>query len=594
MECPKDRTKLGGRQIGPHVDFALLASWLKFCIKHHTKLCQPNASNVASLPGFRVIDCDSREVVPWDRLPPSAEFTALSYVWGGVGGNCALAEFRLPSDIPLLIDDAIEVTRRLSYRYLWVDRYCIPQDNDSDKHTQIQRMNLIYGSAAVTIIAAAGDDPRYGIPGVSLRPRKKQAVVHVGSRTLVSVDLNIRSQVKASKWHSRGWTYQEAYLSTRRLVFTDHMVYFQCCAMHCHETVSAPLEQLHTDSLQRFRDAVCIARLWPLRGLGKYPADLGDRIAEYSGKQLSVASDALCAFEGILARFATMEPSVHAIWGVPVYNAQEITTSLSVGLSWCLAPSRWLGDWREAPRLSRRQGFPSWSWAGWVLNDGKCDFSLSFQPRFSPDKSTLSGAEGLVEIDMQCQDGEILSWRCHSDRMLRMGSQLKPAPEILHISGLTYDCELRVPRSGWADRYYEPRPCSCGGNPEEISAIKAALTRSVEYSPADLSEQVFSIRIVALYLLKQKDTSRTQVGEIMQLVLHRPTGSSLWERLMIGSCACGRFFSSTNRVLCSCAEAVRLHLRLRVRSSIEGEHAARERAYKISQLPWKWRTSVVG
>jgi hypothetical protein len=137
------------------------------------------------------------------------------------------------------------------------------------------------------------------------------------------------------------------------------MVYFQCRAMHCPETVSAPLEQLHTDSLQRFRDPVRIARLWPLRGLGKNPADLADRIAEYSEKQLSVASDALCAFEGIMAQFATTEPSVRAIYGVPVFSAQEITTSLSVGLSWCLTPSIRPGDWRGTPRLSRRQGFPS-------------------------------------------------------------------------------------------------------------------------------------------------------------------------------------------------------------------------------------------
>jgi hypothetical protein len=51
----------------------------------------------------------------------------------------------------------------------------MPQDNDNDKHTQIQRMNLVYGSAAAaTIIAAAGDDPGYGIPGMSLRLRKNK------------------------------------------------------------------------------------------------------------------------------------------------------------------------------------------------------------------------------------------------------------------------------------------------------------------------------------------------------------------------------------------------------------------------------------
>jgi hypothetical protein len=139
---------------------------------------------------------------------------------------------------------------------------------------------------------------------------------------------------------------------------------------------------------------------------------------------------------------------------------------------------------------------------------------------------------------MQRRDGKILSWHRHSDRMLRVGSLLKPAPEILHISGLTYDCELGVPHSGWDDRYYEPHPGFCGASPNMISAIKAALTRSVEYSPAEPSEHVFSIRIVALCLLKPEDASGLWVGEIIQLVLHRPTDSSLWERLMISSCTC--------------------------------------------------------
>lgn len=35
-----------------------------------------------------------------------------------------------PSDsIPQVVNDAIEVTRKLQCRYSWVDRYCIAQDN---------------------------------------------------------------------------------------------------------------------------------------------------------------------------------------------------------------------------------------------------------------------------------------------------------------------------------------------------------------------------------------------------------------------------------------------------------------------------------
>lgn len=123
-----------------------------------------------------------------------------------------------------------------------------------EKHVQVRKMNLVYGSSAITVIAAAGKDPTYGLQGVRKRPRQEQQVICIANRMLLPTNLNIQHQVISSDWNTRGWTFQEAYLSTRRLVFTDCMVYFQCCAMHCLETISVPLEALHTNDRQRFRD----------------------------------------------------------------------------------------------------------------------------------------------------------------------------------------------------------------------------------------------------------------------------------------------------------------------------------------------------
>jgi hypothetical protein len=163
-------------------------------------------------------------------------------------------------------------------------------------------------------------------------------------------------QVNHSKWSSRGWTYQEAYLSKRRLLFTLDAVYFQCCAMHCLENISLPLKTLHTKDLQRMRDSVNISRVWPLRGLGKSPADLDDRIEEYAfKKQLTYPNDILDAFEGVLSRFNRMNPPARNLAGVPVYQSDDITASLIVGLSWKLYMHG---------RLQRTPGLPSWSWVG--------------------------------------------------------------------------------------------------------------------------------------------------------------------------------------------------------------------------------------
>ncbi|KAG4439009.1 hypothetical protein IFR05_005525 [Cadophora sp. M221] len=56
------------------------------------------------------------------------------------------------------------VTKRVGYRYLWVDKYCINQQRKEDVAEQVGKMDLIYQNAKLTIIAATKDDPSYGLP----------------------------------------------------------------------------------------------------------------------------------------------------------------------------------------------------------------------------------------------------------------------------------------------------------------------------------------------------------------------------------------------------------------------------------------------
>lgn len=467
MECLDAKDRFSGRRIGSQVDFGLLKSWLSFCTANHTQLCRPNASNVASIPGFRVIDCQKREVALWSELTEASEFAALSYVWGDVEHPTSVTNKRLPRPVPRTIEDALKVTLSLGYKYLWVDRYCVPQNDDKEKHNQIQKMNLIYGSSAVTIIAAAGADPTHGLPGVGRTKRKPQAALHVGNRILVATKLNLPKQVESSKWSERGWTYQEAYLSTRRLVFTDHMVYFHCRAMHCPETISAPLAALHTRNLQRLRDCVEIGRVWPLRGLGKFPADLDDRILEYAKKRLSYPSDALNAFEGVFARFEAMKSPVRNLCGIPIYASNNVTASLIVGLSWQVTLI--VNEAKEARLISilrggtyshkmlsnRRHQFPSWTWIGWDFSHPSLNYRLELElgnsswpaqlhSKFQVGKSSLRPTVRLVDVDVQMADGMVLPWASDSDshRIMDLASSTSVMPKALHISGFTLDAWL--------------------------------------------------------------------------------------------------------------------------------------------------------
>jgi hypothetical protein len=67
------------------------------------------------------------------------------------------------ASLVLNVVDAVEVTRRLGLRYLWVDALCIVQDSDEDKASKIVRMGAIYKNGAVTITAATRRAAREGL-----------------------------------------------------------------------------------------------------------------------------------------------------------------------------------------------------------------------------------------------------------------------------------------------------------------------------------------------------------------------------------------------------------------------------------------------
>jgi hypothetical protein len=122
--------------------------------------------------------------------PPNVfQYVALSYVWGqplandvDSAGCLAQKDDKLPLNIPRTIRDAMTITDGLGFQYLWVDKYCIDQSlppHGFDE--QVAAMDLIYSGAAITIIAAAGNDSNYGLPGVSHRPRTVHSITIDGS-----------------------------------------------------------------------------------------------------------------------------------------------------------------------------------------------------------------------------------------------------------------------------------------------------------------------------------------------------------------------------------------------------------------------------
>ena len=186
---------------------------LQYCVSHH-KLCGYTSGQEFHL---RLIDCDSLSVVTGHS---SCSYAALSYVWSpnsranqeqrGVSANSPSAKLRNASKT---IQDAIRLTKALGVKYLWVDRYCIDQQNPDETYNEVRKMGLIYKRAYFTIIAAAGEDENHGLPGIGTTCRTPQPKTKAKDVIVFSTTPDPYVTITDSAWWTRAWTYPEGVLS---------------------------------------------------------------------------------------------------------------------------------------------------------------------------------------------------------------------------------------------------------------------------------------------------------------------------------------------------------------------------------------------
>jgi hypothetical protein len=370
------------QQIPPVFDAGTFETWFRYCERNHRSLYR---SSKTTLSGIRLIDCQEQSIV--DNEPGMA-YVALSYVWGQPTHQKEVHDGkRLPTQLSPLIRDAMAVTRAMAFRYLWVDRYCIDQEDSVVKHQQIQQMAAIYGNAAVTVIAATGKDENCGLPGIGTNRSTTLPTAYIGEITVLFTSKDPQAAIDSSKWSTRGWTFQEAILSHRRLVFTEQQVYFECNAMNVFEGLHIPLDSLHikdrTKSYENLRGGVFGRNrrakfgrfVHEKQGQAEVFSQYLSHVEEYSVRKLSFAADLLNAFLGIAQQFWYRRHAIHNVWGLP-YPAllEERESGFVHSMTWCHTKSCW--DISRSPH--RRTQFPSWSWVGW---EGPVRYQISYSKK---------------------------------------------------------------------------------------------------------------------------------------------------------------------------------------------------------------------
>jgi hypothetical protein len=152
-----------------------IGQWIRTCTATHQHPPPP-----AILP-TRLLDlgtdrAPSIRLVDGASVPP-APYIALSHCWGTshriTTTKATLAEHKagIPTDaLPKTFKEAVELSRNLFVRYLWIDSLCIVQDDPTDWESEASRMGSVYANCLLAIAASSSKDDSGGcIPRIEVR-----------------------------------------------------------------------------------------------------------------------------------------------------------------------------------------------------------------------------------------------------------------------------------------------------------------------------------------------------------------------------------------------------------------------------------------
>ncbi|KAH7011241.1 heterokaryon incompatibility protein-domain-containing protein [Ilyonectria destructans] len=356
-----------GRVLDPDwANLELARQWKKDCFtKHGDKCCNPFKIHHAS-PAW-LIDTANDCLVPGTDI---SGFVTLSYRWGDSAAfrsnrdllptllePGSLSPDQLGAELPLGIRHAMQLVREIEERYLWVDSVCIVQDDKTHSTEQLRLMGAIYSSATLTIVASDSDATEgiLGLQGSSPSRELKQAVIPVfeNEKVIVRRLPVLESLSGCTSYFDRGWTFQEYYLSKRRLIFANNELHWNCSCAAFHEDLitaeDASGGREHADHL--------LSTL--LNGQPDFNA-LSRLLSEYNHRQLTYPEDALPGISGLLALLS------RSFEGGFLFGLPE--TCFDSALMWRTSLTTEMTRREDSGRtnlLDCASPLPSWSWISW-------------------------------------------------------------------------------------------------------------------------------------------------------------------------------------------------------------------------------------
>jgi len=434
---------------------ATASGWLRNCLDNHIS-CNPSPE--LRKPPKRLINIGNETRDPFlAEMSPASQnikWFSLSYCWGEEPSMKLTKDSMdtLRNGISLsrldpTIRDAIFITRALDIPYIWIDALCIVQDEQGKEWNEdASRMNEIYGGATATLVVASSSTVKDGF----LKERQPQYIpVPLESLEWEAIDAESPVGLYLSQkwdsdedsaegpWSSRGWTMQEALLSSRLLYYTSSQMKWKCCEEERFErgttkalgnVLTLAQRSLECDGsseyewlwdigtfmkFKRFSEYLPSHPANPLRSEGELFLPWYDIIKEYSPRSFTNIGDRLVALSGLAKVFGNTircDEYVAGLW----------RPDLIRGLMWYTEGAMLIP--RDSPQSMRAVNniFPSWSWAS-------IGFELVLNHQTSPGRFQALSRVDSIQIDLvdQCQPfGAVKSGRITLTGPLKRMSRL--------------------------------------------------------------------------------------------------------------------------------------------------------------------------
>jgi hypothetical protein len=363
------------------------------------------------------------------------QYAVLSHCWGGVDipaktTRANVDKYFISIDIetlPKTFQEAIEISRALQLRYLWIDSLTIIQHDLPDWQCESAKMAAIFRNATITISASSAENSTQGCGIGNHLPSSIQFTLpHRGTREEHSPFMAIcqtshRDSVLGRddrfgfyKYpvHRRAWIFQEKLLSRRILHATHGLFIYQCATIF--ETEDNILDYKDRNNLlaSHIPEHIVHPAASHNRGHDDIRRTWWSWMDDFATRRLTKPTDNYAALAGVTALYQelTGDEPVLAMW----------KRHLVVHLAWAVRVSEDGRDKLTTCSASDRR--PSWTWMSYPHGTVLPEF---YKVEFD-------------DIDRAVTPKQLSSYRCYKAEVLDIdirwtGQPLVTPPEYAAI-----------------------------------------------------------------------------------------------------------------------------------------------------------------